>query len=49
MSVDTDSCDEDSEEIAWVYHIYQPLGQDMTQGQFFKRSLTCLNSVFSFS
>ena len=23
-----------------------PLGQDMTQGQFFKRSLTGLNSVF---
>ena len=28
-------------------HIY--LGQDMTQGQFFKRSLTGLNSDFSFS
>ena len=26
-----------------------PLGQDMTQGQFFKRSLTSLNSEFSFS
>ena len=26
-----------------------PLGQDMTQGQFFKRSLTGLNSEFSFS
>ena len=26
-----------------------PLGQDMTQGQFFKRSLTGLNSKFSFS
>ena len=26
-----------------------PLGQDMTQGQFFKRSLTRLNSEFSFS
>ena len=25
------------------------LGQDMTQGQFFKRSLTGLNSEFSFS
>ena len=23
-----------------------PLGQDMTQGQFFKRSLAGLNSVF---
>ena len=34
-----------------VYHIYPtpPLGQDMTQGQFFKRSLTGLNSEFSFS
>ena len=31
-------------------HIYPtpPLWQDMTQGQFFKRSLTGLNSVFSF-
>ena len=31
--------------------IYQtpPLGQDMTIGQFFKRSLTGLNSEFSFS
>ena len=26
-----------------------PLGQDMTQGQFFKRSLVGLNSEFSFS
>ena len=26
-----------------------PLGQDMTQGQFFKRSLAGLNSKFSFS
>ena len=34
-----------------VLHIYPtpPLGQDMTQGQFFKRSLTGLNSEFSFS
>ena len=32
------------------YHIYHILlGQDMTQGQFFKRSLTGLNSEFSFS
>ena len=33
------------------YHIYPtpPLGQDMTQGQFFKWSLTGLNSEFSFS
>ena len=33
-------------------HIYlptPPLGQDMTQGQFFKLSLTGLNSEFSFS
>ena len=32
-----------------VYHIYPtpPLGQDMTQGQFFKRSITCLDSEFS--
>ena len=26
-----------------------PLGQDMTQDQFFKQSLTGLNSEFSFS
>ena len=34
-----------------VIHIYStpPLGQDMTQGQFFKRSLAGLNSEFSFS
>ena len=34
-----------------LYRIYPtpPLGQDMTQGQFFKRSLTGLNSEFSFS
>ena len=34
-----------------VYHIYPtpPFGQDMTQDQFFKRSLTGLNSEFSFS
>ena len=33
------------------HHIYPtpPLGQDMTQGQFFKQSLTGLNSEFSFS
>ena len=37
-------------EVAFL-HIYPtpPLGQDMTQGQFFKRSLTGLNSEFSFS
>ena len=35
----------------YFYHIYPtpPLGQDMTQGQFFKRSLTGLISEFSFS
>ena len=34
-----------------IYHIYPtpPLGQDMTQVQFFKRSITGLNSEFSFS
>ena len=34
-----------------IGHIYPtpPLGQDMTQGQFFKRSVTGLNSEFSFS
>ena len=32
-------------------HIYPtpPLGQDMIQGQYFKRSLTGLNSEISFS
>ena len=33
----------------WSYLLTPPLGQDMTQGQFFKRSLTGLNSEFSFS
>ena len=33
----------------WYYLPTPPLGQDMTQGQFFKRSLTGLNSEFSFS
>ena len=38
-------------EIIRHYHIYPtpPLGQNMTQGQLFKRSLTGLNSQFSFS
>ena len=33
------------------YHIYPtpPLGQVLTQGQFFKQSLIGLNSEFSFS
>ena len=33
------------------HHIYPtpPLRQDMTQGQFIKRSLTGLNSEFAFS
>ena len=33
----------------WYYLPTPPLWQDMTQGQFFKRSLTGLNSEFSFS
>ena len=32
----------------WSYLPTPPLGQDMTQGQFFKRSLAGLNSEFSF-
>ena len=34
-----------------IYHIHPtpPLGQDMTQGQFFKRSLKGLNSEFFFT
>ena len=34
-----------------LFHIYPtpPLGQDMTLGHFLKRSLTGLNSEFSFS
>ena len=41
----------DEDQIMQEDHIYPtpPLGQDMTQGQFFKRSLTGLNSEFSFS
>ena len=39
--------------IAFILHLSYlrtpPLGQDMTQGQFFKRSLTGFNSEFSFS
>ena len=36
--------------IPLIYHIYPtpPLGQDMTQGQFFKRSFTGFSSEFSF-
>ena len=30
----------------YIYIPTPPLGQDMTQGQFFKRSLTGLNSEF---
>ena len=33
----------------YLYLPTPPLGQDMTQGQFFKRSLTGFNSEFSFS
>ena len=33
----------------WSYLPTPPLGQDMTQGQFFKQSLVGLNSEFSFS
>ena len=35
----------------YLLHIYPtpPLGQNVTQGQFFKWSLTGLNSEFSFS
>ena len=35
----------------WINDIYltSPLEQDMTQGRFFKRSLTGFNSEFSFS
>ena len=44
------------EGVIWILEVFKryylptpPLGQDMTQGQFFKRSLTGLNSEFSFS
>ena len=46
------SCPDTSFISGWgCYHIYltPPLGHDMTQGQFFKRSLTGFNSEFSFS
>ena len=33
----------------YLYLPTPPLGQDMTQGRVFKRSLTGLNSEFSFS
>ena len=33
----------------YIYLPTPPLGQEMTQGQFLKRSLTGLNSEFSFS
>ena len=33
----------------YIYTPTPPLGQDMTQGKLFKRSLTGLNSEFSFS
>ena len=33
----------------WSYLPTPPLGHDMTQGQFLKRSLAGLNSEFSFS
>ena len=48
---DCDIVDGEFEPYSRCYHIYPtpPLGQDMTQGQFFKRSLTGLNSEFSFS
>ena len=35
--------------MGWSYLPTPPLGQDMTQGQFFKWSLIGLNSEFSFS
>ena len=43
--------DAELDEIPLQNHIYPtpPVGQDMTQGQFFKWSLTGLNSKFSFS
>ena len=38
-------------DLLYIYPIYPtpPLGQDITQGQFFKQSLTGLNSELSFS
>ena len=35
--------------LVWSYLPTPPLGQDMTQGHFFKRILTGFNSEFSFS
>ena len=37
------------QDICWSYLPTPPLGQDITQGQFFKQSLTSFNSEFSFS
>ena len=38
-----------SQSVQLSYLPTPPLGQDMTQGQFFKRRLAGLNSEFSFS
>ena len=43
------SNDDDDDGDIHSYLPTPPLGQDMTQGQFFKRSLAGLNSEFSFS
>ena len=39
----------DDDDDIYIYLQTLPLGQDMTQGQFFKQSLTGLDSEFSFS
>ena len=49
----TDNFDHQANIYIYIY-IYTylptpPLGQDVTQGQYFKRNLTGLNSEFSFS
>ncbi len=45
MCADASVCDHDVDPI----YPTPPLGQDMTQGQFFKQSLAGLNSEYSFS
>ena len=51
VMADTLSCSlKISSNLSCYYHIYPTplLGQDMTQGQFFKRSLTCRAIMFTF-
>ena len=48
-SISRSSHTKDSKMVLDPIYPTPPLGQDMTQGQIFKRSLTGFNSEFSFS